>query len=233
AKLSFDLRAGEVLGIGGLVGAGRTELVRLIYGADPRAGGQVFVGGRPVDTTSPPKALAAGIVLLPEDRRHQGMVLDFNLRENITLSSLWRFCRPGTPFPNRERERGAARKMVERLSIRTSGVEAPIRHLSGGNQQKVVLAKWLERGAQVFIFDEPTAGIDVEAKEEIYKLVEDLAKDGRGVIFISSEFSEMVAICNRVIVLQEGHLVGEVDGDAVTERNIIELCYGHVGAVAA
>jgi ABC-type sugar transport system ATPase subunit len=233
AKLSFDLRAGEVLGIGGLVGAGRTELVRLIYGADPRAGGQVFVAGRPVDTTSPPKALAAGIVLLPEDRRHEGMVLDFNLRENITLSSLWRFCRPGTPFPNRERERGAARKMVERLSIRTSGVDAPIRHLSGGNQQKVVLAKWLERGAQVFIFDEPTAGIDVEAKEEIYKLVEDLAKEGRGLIFISSEFSEMVAVCNRVIVLQEGRLVGELDGDAVTERNIIELCYGHVGAVAA
>jgi ABC-type sugar transport system ATPase subunit len=233
AKTSFDLRAGEVLGIGGLVGAGRTELVRLIYGADPRTGGQVLVAGRQVDTRSPPKALRSGIVLLPEDRRHEGMVLDFNLRENVTLPSLSRFCRPGTPFPDRGRERGVARKMVERLAIRTSGVETPVRHLSGGNQQKVVLAKWLERGAQVFIFDEPTAGIDVEAKEEIYKLVEDLTKEGKGVIFISSEFSEMVAVCNRVIVLQEGRLVGELDGDAITERNIIELCYGHTGAVAA
>ena len=123
--------------------------------------------------------------------------------------------------------------MVERLSIRTSGVETPVRHLSGGNQQKVVLAKWLQRGAEVFIFDEPTAGIDVEAKEEIYRLVEDLVKEGKGVIFISSEFSEMVAVCNRVLVLQEGRLVGELDGDEVSERNIIELCYGHLGAVAA
>jgi ABC-type sugar transport system ATPase subunit len=160
-------------------------------------------------------------------------VLDFNLRENVTLSSLARFCRRWTPFPDRGRERTAAGKMVERLSIRTSGVETPVRHLSGGNQQKVVLAKWLERGAQVFIFDEPTAGIDVEAKEEIYKLVEDLAKEGKSVIFISSEFSEMVAVCNRVLVLQEGRLVGELDGDGITERNIIELCYGHVGAIAA
>jgi len=233
SKISFDLRAGEVLGIAGLVGAGRTELVRLIYGADAASGGQVFVRGRAVDTSSPRKALAAGIVLLPEDRRHEGMVLDFNLRENVTLSSLARFCRRGTPFPDRGEERDAARKMVERLSIQTSGVETPVRHLSGGNQQKVVLAKWLERGAQVFIFDEPTAGIDVEAKEEIYLLVEDLAKDGKGVIFISSEFSEMVAVCNRVIVLQEGRLAGDVDGSDVTERNIIELCYGHAGAMAA
>ena len=233
SPISFDLRAGEVLGFGGLVGAGRTELVRLIYGADPRNGGQVFVSGRPVDTSSPPKALAAGIVLLPEDRRHQGMVLDFTIRENVTLSSLAKFCRARTPFPNRERERGAARKMVERLSIRTSGVEQPARHLSGGNQQKVVLAKWLERGAEVFIFDEPTAGIDVEAKEEIYGLVDELAADGKGVIFISSEFSEMVAVCHRVVVMQEGHLVGEVEGDRITERNIIELCYGHVAAIAA
>lgn len=233
SKTSFDLRAGEVLGIGGLVGAGRTELVRLVYGADRPSGGQVLVRGRAVDTSSPSKALAAGIVLLPEDRRHEGMVLDFNLRENVTLSSLARFCKRGTPFPDRGKERVAARKMVERLSIRTAGVETPVRHLSGGNQQKVVLAKWLERGAQVFIFDEPTAGIDVEAKEEIYRLVEDLVREGKGVIFISSEFSEMVAVCNRVIVLQEGGLVGEVDGNDVTERNIIELCYGHTGALAA
>jgi len=233
APISFDLRAGELLGVGGLVGAGRTELVRLIYGADSRRSGQVAVAGRLVDTSTPPKALAAGIVLLPEDRRHEGMVLDFTLRENVTLSSLRKFCRRRLPFPSRGQERGATRQMVERLRIRSSGVEQPVRHLSGGNQQKVVLAKWLERGANVFIFDEPTAGIDVEAKEEIYQLVEGLASEGKGVIFISSEFSEMVAVCNRVIVLREGRLVGEVEGDAVSERNIVELCYGHVGSVAA
>jgi ABC-type sugar transport system ATPase subunit len=233
SKISFDLRGGEVLGIGGLVGAGRTELVRLIYGADHRASGEVFVDGQLVDTGSPPKSLAAGIVLLPEDRRNQGMVLDFSVRENVTLPSLAKFCRARTPIPHRARERAAAQKMIERLSIATSGVEQPVRHLSGGNQQKVVLAKWLERGARVFIFDEPTAGIDVEAKEEIYRLIEELASEGKGVIFVSSEFSEMVAVCHRVIVMQEGRLVGEMEGDAVTERNIIELCYGHSAVAAA
>lgn len=233
APISFDLRAGEVLGVGGLVGAGRTELVRLIYGADPRRSGQVTVAGRPVDTSSPPKALNAGIVLLPEDRRYEGMVLDFTLRENVTLPSLAKFSRGRLPFPSRARERRATRQMVEKLSIRSSGVEQPVRHLSGGNQQKVILAKWLERGAQVLIFDEPTAGIDVEAKEEIYQLIEGLAAEGKGIIFISSEFSEMVAVCHRVIVLREGRLVGGVEGDEVSERNIIELCYGHLGTVTA
>jgi ABC-type sugar transport system ATPase subunit len=233
SNISFDLRAGEILGIGGLVGSGRTELLRLIYGADKRASGEVFVEGRPVDTSSPPKSLAAGIVLLPEDRRNQGMVLDFTLRENVTLPSLAKFCRPHTLMPHRARERAAAQQMMDRLSIRASGVEQPVRHLSGGNQQKVVLAKWLERGAKVFIFDEPTAGIDVEAKEEIYRLVEELAGEGKGVIFVSSEFSEMVAVCHRVIVMQEGHLAGELEGDEVNETNVIELCYGHSGAAAA
>ena len=231
--VSFDLRAGEILGIGGLVGAGRTELVKLIYGADPRIGGEVFVDGKAVDTSTPPKALQAGIVLLPEDRRYEGMVLDFNLRENVTLASLPGFCRAHSPFPSKSRERIAARDMVERLSIRTSSVEQPVRFLSGGNQQKVVLGKWLQRGAKVFIFDEPTAGIDVEAKEEIYRLVEDLASQGKGIIFISSEFSEMVAVCNRVIVMQEGRLVGELDGDEATELAIVELCYGHRELTAA
>jgi ribose transport system ATP-binding protein len=232
-QASFDLRAGEVLGIGGLVGAGRTELVRLIYGADPRRAGEVFVQGRLTDTSTPPKALSAGIVLLPEDRRYEGMVLDFNLRENVTLASLAGFCRAHSPFPSKPRERGAAQDMIERLSIRTSSVEQPVRFLSGGNQQKVVLGKWLQRGAKVFIFDEPTAGIDVEAKEEIYRLIEDLASQGKGIIFISSEFSEMVAVCNRVIVMQEGRMVGELDGDKATELAIVELCYAHPDLAAA
>jgi len=222
---SFDLRAGEILGIGGLVGSGRTELVKLIYGADRRLGGTVFVNGQPVDTSSPPKALGAGIVLLPEDRRYEGMVLDFSLRENVTLASLPAFCRARSPFPVKARERVAAAAMIDRLAISTPRVEQSVRLLSGGNQQKVVLAKWLQRGAEVFIFDEPTAGIDVEAKEEIYRLIEDLAAQGKGIIFISSEFSEMVGVCHRVIVMREGRLVGALDGDAATERAIVELCY--------
>jgi ABC-type sugar transport system ATPase subunit len=161
------------------------------------------------------------------------MVLDFSLRENVTLPSLIQFCRAHTPFPSKARERAAARRMIERLSIRTSGEEQAVRHLSGGNQQKVVLAKWLQHGADVFIFDECTAGIDVEAKEEIYRLVEALAAEEKGIIFISSEFSEMVAICHRVIVMQEGNLVGELEGDNVTERGIVEFCYGHDAGAAA
>ncbi len=191
------------------------------------------MNGELVDTSTPPKALDAGIVLLPEDRRHEGMVVDFNLRENVTLASLPEFCRTHTPFPAKSRERGAAQKMIERLSISTASVEQPVRFLSGGNQQKVVLAKWLQRGASIFIFDEPTAGIDVEAKEEIYRLVEDLAAQGKGIIFISSEFSEMVAVCHRVIVMQEGLVVGELDGDEITELAIVELCYGHRELTAA
>ncbi len=223
---SFSVKAGDILGIAGLVGAGRTELVRLIFGADPHAAGQVFVRGVKRRIRGPRDAMAAGIVLLPEDRRNQGTITKFSVRKNITLATLRSFrLRGPLPFPHRGRETDAARDLVERLDIKVADTEHPIRYLSGGNQQKVVLAKWLNAGADVLIFDEPTQGIDVGAKDEFYGLMRDLAAEGKGVIFISSEFSELVQNCNRVLVMREGHLVGELAGEEVSESALLEKCY--------
>jgi ABC-type sugar transport system ATPase subunit len=223
---SFTLRAGDVLGIAGLVGAGRTELVRMIFGADPSSAGRVLVRGAPVRLRGPRDGIRSGIVLLPEDRRHQGTVATFSVRKNVTLPTLARYrAAPLLPFPSPRRERATAHELVERLAIKLRDPESPIRSLSGGNQQKVVLAKWLESKAEIFIFDEPTHGIDVGSKEEVYALLHELADAGKGVIFISSEFPELVGTCNRVLVMREGRLVGEFEGDAVTETALIERCY--------
>jgi ABC-type sugar transport system ATPase subunit len=223
---SFTVKAGDVLGIAGLVGAGRTELVRMIFGADRATTGHVSVQGRRVRIRGPRDAMNAGIVLLPEDRRHQGTVHSFSVRKNITLPVLHHF-RLGLslPLPNRARERRASLDLIERLQIKVSDPESPIGTLSGGNQQKVVLAKWLESGANILIFDEPTHGIDVGAKEEVYQLMVDLAASGKGVVFISSEFPELVGICNRVIVMREGRIVGEFEGSEITETALVESCY--------
>ena len=223
---SFAVRGGEVLGIAGLMGAGRTELVRLIYGADRPASGTVHMHGAEVRIRGPRDAMAAGIVLLPEDRRNQGAVMDFSIRKNITLPALsqFRVAKP-VPLPHNGRERDAAELLVERLSIKVASVDFPVRHLSGGNQQKVVLAKWLQAGADVFIFDEPTHGVDVEGKQEVYDLMAALADEGKGVVFISSEFTELVGACNRVLVMREGRLVGELEGDAITDGALVERCY--------
>jgi ABC-type sugar transport system ATPase subunit len=229
--VTFGVRAGELLGIAGLVGSGRTELARLIVGADRRAAGRVVVRGREVRIASPNDSRRNGIVLLPEDRRRQGAVLDFSVRKNITLPVLPSF-RPAkvVPLPQVRRERASAREMVSRLGVKAAGIEQPVRYLSGGNQQKVVLAKWLESGADVFIFDEPTHGIDVEGKDEVYRLMEELALAGKAVIFISSEFTELVGSCNRVLVMREGRLVGELEGDGVTDQALVERCYADAAA---
>ena len=222
---SFVLRKGDLLGIAGLMGAGRTELVRAIFGADRASAGTVWVHDQKMDIRSPRDGLKAGIVLLPEDRRHQGTVQSFSVRENVTLPVLRRFRRGGMPFPRVALEREATNEMIERLNIKVSDPEHPVRYLSGGNQQKVVLAKWLESGADIFIFDEPTHGIDVQGKEEVYKLMEELADQGKGVIFISSEFTELVGECNRVMVMREGRIVGELEGDEITDSHLVERCY--------
>jgi ABC-type sugar transport system ATPase subunit len=188
----------------------------------------VYVQGREVRLRGPRDAMRAGIVLLPEDRKNQGAVLHFSVRKNITLPTIERFRVAGPlPVPNQRRERAATRDLVERLSIKVADPEHPTRYLSGGNQQKVVLAKWLESGADIFIFDEPTHGIDVEGKEEIYDLMGELADQGKAVIFISSEFTELVGACNRVMVMREGRLVEELEGEAISDQALVELCYGH------
>ena len=224
---SLTLRSGELLGIAGLVGAGRTELVRLIFGADRAQSGRVLVKGEQVGIRSPRDAMKAGIALLPEDRKHQGAVMTFSVRKNITLPELGRFRSGLLPMPRQRRERAVARDLIGRLKIKVPNEEHPTKFLSGGNQQKVMLAKWLDSGADVFIFDEPTHGIDVEGKEEVYDLMTELARRGKGVIFISSEFTELVGACNRVLVMRESRLVGEFEGDQITDAALVESCYSH------
>jgi ABC-type sugar transport system ATPase subunit len=223
---SFVLRRGEILGIAGLVGAGRTELMRLVYGADRTASGSIAVKGAPARIRSPRDAMRKGIVLLPEDRRHQGTVQTFTVRENVTLPGLsrHRFTR-GLPVPSKGKERAETNALIKRLQIKVPGPEQIVRTLSGGNQQKVVLAKWMGSGADVFIFDEPTHGIDVEGKDDVYAVMRDLADQGKGVIFISSEFFELVGICSRVLVMREGRITGELTGDEVTESALVDGCY--------
>jgi ABC-type sugar transport system ATPase subunit len=224
--VSFTLRAGEILGFAGLVGAGRTELMRLIYGADRPSRGRILVYGEAVRVESPRDALSAGIVLLPEDRRKQGLALDQSIRQNITLPTLRRFrAARWLPFPSVAKERRRAQEMITELGVRATGCEQPARLLSGGNQQKVVLAKWLVHDARIFIFDEPTHGVDVAGKVEIYALMARLASEGNGVIFISSEFEEIEEVCRRVIVLREGRIVDELRGAEITMATLLERCY--------
>ncbi len=231
--VSFTLHRGEILGIAGLVGAGRTELMRLIYGADPRSSGEIFVKGQSVRISSPRDALGAGIVLLPEERRTQGVVVDFTIRENVTLPVLSRFRRvAGVPIPRVGRERSRTRELISDLKIKAPAPDWPVRLLSGGNQQKVVLAKWIEHGADIFIFDEPTHGIDVSGKFEVYGLMARLARAGHGVIFISSEFEELEEVCRRVLIMREGRLSGELRDEQVTLTNLISACYEESASVA-
>jgi ABC-type sugar transport system ATPase subunit len=164
-------------------------------------------------------------VLLPEDRRHQGNVLDFSVQSNVTLATLHKHRRSARlPLPSRRSERAAAHQMVERLNITAASVEQPVRSLSGGNQQKVVLAKWLRHGAQVFLFDEPTHGVDVDGKHEMYAIMRELADEGRAVMFISSEFPELAEVCDRIVVLRNGRIVAELEGD-VSEATILNHCF--------
>ena len=222
--IDLVLRRGEILGIAGLVGAGRTELTRLIFGADPRSGGRMFLGGHKVDPLSPREAIDLGIGLLTEDRDRLGLVPSMNVRENITLASLRGFCRG--PFVTKSREVSAARGHAERLRIKTPSVEAEVAALSGGNRQKVVLARWLETRSKVLIFDEPTAGVDVGARQEIWALAGDLAAEGRGVIVVSSDLDELLAICDRIVVMCEGRIAGELTASSASRGAIMALATG-------
>ncbi len=220
--VSFDVHAGEVLGLTGLVGAGRTELVRLIFGADERDGGQVSLDGKPLKLRSPREAIRAGICLLTEDRKSQGLVLGRSVRENFGLPNLSRFSRFG--LLRQRQERSFFARYVDSLSIRIPHQEQLAQHLSGGNQQKVVLAKWLQQNAEVLIFDEPTRGVDVGAKHEIYQLMNRLAADGKAIIMISSELPEVLGMSDRILVMHEGRVTGEItDVASATQQQIMEL----------
>jgi ABC-type sugar transport system ATPase subunit len=220
--VSFVIRRGEVLGLTGLVGSGRTETARLLFGADRADGGTVELDGRPLHLHSPREAIGAGIALLTEDRKTQGLVLGLSARDNFGLPNLGAWSRLG--FVSRRRERGAFARFVEKLRIRVADPEQPAATLSGGNQQKVVLAKWLQRNCEVVLFDEPTRGIDVGAKYEIYQLINDLAAAGKAVLLISSELPEVLGMCDRLLVMHEGRLTGEVtDVAGATQEQVMQL----------
>ncbi len=206
--VSFSVRAGEVLGLAGVVGSGRTSLLRALFGAEPQAEGEIFLAGRKVSIRSPAEAIRHGLALLTEDRKAQGLVLTADVATNISLASGNQFVRYG--LFDHARERAMARGFVERLSIRAPSVTIPVSQLSGGNQQKVLLARWLSTRARVFLLDEPTRGIDVEAKQHVYALVRELAAQGAALVLVSSELEEVLALADRILVLDRGEARGEL-----------------------
>ncbi len=220
--VSFEIHAGEVLGLTGLVGAGRSETARLIFGADRADRGTILLDGVALKIRSPRDAIQAGICLLTEDRKSQGLVLDASVRENFGLPNLNEFSACG--IIKEKRERSAFANYVDRLSIKIPNQEQLARNLSGGNQQKVVLAKWMEKNAEVVIFDEPTRGIDVGAKYEIYMLINELASQGKAILMISSELPEVLGMSDRILVMHEGRITGEVcDVANATQQELMEL----------
>ncbi len=220
--VSFTIRRGEVLGLTGLVGAGRTEVARLIFGADRADGGEIFVDGKPVTIRSPIDAIRHGICLITEDRKAQGLVLGHCVRENFGLPNLAHFSRFG--FMLGSRERTAFARFVKSLRIKIPHDEELAMNLSGGNQQKVVLAKWLETDCDVILFDEPTRGIDIGTKHEIYLLINRLAAAGKAVLMISSELPEILGMSDRILVMHEGRITGEViDVTKATQEQLLAL----------
>ena len=232
--VDFDLRRGEVLGIGGLVGAGRTELVRLIYGADRTDTGTMQLDGQPFAPRSPAEAVRKGLGLVPEERRAEGLLLTKSVAFNLQLANLNRIVHgPALPLIDGRRRRSLSQETVRDLAVKTPDIETPVGRLSGGNQQKVVIGRWLLRGPKVLILDEPTRGVDIGARGEIHRLIRDLAAKGMAVIAISSEPDELPDLCDRVLVMAEGRIVRELAGAALTRSAIIEASYAEPTGVSA
>jgi ribose transport system ATP-binding protein len=223
-SIDFQIRAGEIVGLAGLVGAGRTELAEALFGIHSPAAGAVYVAGRAARIRKPADAIAAGLFFVPEDRRVQGLLLAESVRRNISLASLELLSRLGILL--RRRERDLARHMCQRLAIRTASIERPVSLLSGGNQQKVVLAKWLTRQPRVLILDEPTRGVDVGAKSEIYRIMDELTASGVGILMISSDLEEILGMSDRVLVMHERELAGELRREQLSQQAVMHLATG-------
>ena len=222
--ISFSLHKGEVLGVAGLLGAGRTELARAIFGLDKISSGSIYVNGVEQKMSSPRSAIKSGIGFLTEDRKSQGLVLPLSVERNLCLSSVDKFSRWGIMNPREERQ--AAGRYVEELRIKTPSLDQKVVFLSGGNQQKVVLSKWLCSQAEVFIFDEPTRGVDVGAKAEIYQLMNRLTASGVAIMMISSELLEVLGMSDRVMVMRGGRIAGEFSDGEYTQERILQCALG-------
>jgi len=224
-KLNFSIRAGEIVGVAGLVGSGRTEMLQVLFGVDPAVSGSIEVGGKTVRINSPIDAIQAGLALVPEDRKLQGLVLEMAVRTNVGLAGLKRHQKK-LGFLNSEQEGADTTEMIAKLRIKTPGEDQIVQYLSGGNQQKVVLGKWLSMTPQVLLLDEPTRGIDVGAKQEIYRLMEELAEQGMAILFVSSEMEEILGMSDQTLVMHEGRISGKLVREELSEEAVMQLATG-------
>ena len=222
--VSLSVRCGEIVGLAGLVGAGRSELLRCLFGVDRAISGRVAIAGRVVRLSSPLDAIRAGVALVPEDRKKQGLVLEMAVRHNVSLASLRDYQCAG--FVRQSDERALVQRMTERLDVRTPTLTQPVQHLSGGNQQKVVLARWLALSPTVLLLDEPTRGVDVGAKQGIYTLMRELAQQGAAILFASSEMEEMLHMADRTLVMHQGRIAGELTREQITEQQVMRFATG-------
>lgn len=220
--ISFEVKSGEVFGISGLVGAGRTELARAILGIDKPESGEVYVRGKKVHYRTFADAIRDGLGLIPEDRKLQGLVQIMSVKRNTTLVNMKRVLRAGVISSSLEEK--LSKEYADKLHVVTPSMETEVQYLSGGNQQKVVIAKWLFQNSEILFLDEPTRGIDVGAKAEIYRLINQMAKEGKTIIMISSEMPELLGMCDRIMVMHEGHKMGELNADEATQEKIMALC---------
>ncbi|WP_202901936.1 sugar ABC transporter ATP-binding protein [Thermogemmatispora carboxidivorans] len=219
--IDLTVHAGEILGIGGLVGSGRTSLLRAIFGADPVAAGEISIDGKPLRSGSPHQAVKAGLGLLSEDRKELGLLIDLSIRENVTIAKLPAFARFG--IVSRRKEQAVLNRLLPSLRVKFHTTDQPVSSLSGGNQQKVLLARWLATHAKVLLLDEPTKGIDVGAKADIYALIGDLAAQGLGIVVVSSYLPELLGLCDRVVVVHDRGITGELSTKEATEEAVIRL----------
>ncbi|MDP6114488.1 MAG: sugar ABC transporter ATP-binding protein [Planctomycetota bacterium] len=228
-KLSFKVHAGEIVGLAGLVGAGRTEMLKALFGVNHPLGGKVIINGEEVTPKNAREAMDAGMALVPENRKEEGLFLEMTVTENISLPGLEDNCKSGV-FIDSDQERSVTDEMIRKLNIRTPGPDQELQYLSGGNQQKVVLGKWLSLEPGLLLLDEPTRGIDVGAKEEIYALIEDLAERGMAILFVSSEMEEILGLSDRAIVMHEGRITGGLSREQLSEETVMHLATGNIEA---
>jgi ABC-type sugar transport system ATPase subunit len=223
-NIDFTVHRGDILGIAGMLGSGRTELLRAIFGADPFDNGQINLGGRTLTRTSVRNMKRLGTALIPENRKEQSIIPNLSVRANLCLASLDTVGWNG--LTSERRENAVARQFVQRLDIKLANLRVPIHSLSGGNQQKVVVGKWLNTQPRVMLFDEPTRGIDLQAKQQIFQIMWNLSREGIGSVFVSSELEELLEVCHRILIMRSGEIIGEVRPEEISVEELVVRCMG-------